>query len=249
MVSGLSPYMNWMTLKRMNPDSGDEMPKAKRIRVQNALMEDLRVEDMGSKGYLHTWCNNRSGSERISQRLDWGLVNARWATDYPQIQCTNELALGSDHSPLVIHMTEPKKRTTRRFKFEEMWLEDPLCKDIIRESWEGASMDTRTHGVHLKLKACRRSLTLWSKAHFGNNARKIIDLKNQLGRRNGPINTLAEVQEERKLKAHLKETWKREELYWRQRSRVKWFEHGDRNTTFFPSHNIIKEEEKPNHPT
>lgn len=164
-------------------------------------MEDPRVEDMGSKGYPFTWCNNRSRADQISQRLDRALMNEKWPTEYPRSRCINELALGSDHSPLIIQTTEQRKRVTRRFKFEEMWLEDPRCKDVIRDAWGEPDTEPNAGGIQHRLRRCRTTFTQWSKAHFGNNARKLNELKNQLGRRVGPHKTQAEVEEDRHLKA------------------------------------------------
>lgn len=149
-------------------------------------MEDVHVEDMGSKGQPYTWCNNRSGSDRISQRLDRALINSRWATKYPRSRCINELALGSDHTPMIIQTAVPKRKNQRRFKFEEMWLEDPRCKVVIRDAWQATPLTPDGRGLAQKLNTCRRHLAKWSKDNFGNNARKIAELKNRIQRHTRP---------------------------------------------------------------
>lgn len=64
----------------------------------NSLMGDLQVDDLGFQGQRWTWTNNRSGAERICERLDRILANRSWCNQFPKAQCLNELAIGSDHS-------------------------------------------------------------------------------------------------------------------------------------------------------
>lgn len=87
--------------------------------------------------------------------------------------------------------------------------------------------------IALKMIKCRRILPHWSKENFVNNARKLSELKHQMRRKVGSNINQQEVEKERRINARIKETWRRDELYWKQRSPVKWVTEGDRNTTFF----------------
>lgn len=100
-------------------------------------------------------------------------------------------------------------------------------------SLERDPMEADARGIQQKMITCRIRLTQWSNEHFGNNARKLTELKHQLRRNAVPNKNQAEVEEERRLEAQIKETWRRKEIFWKQRSRVKCLVDGDQNTTFF----------------
>lgn len=67
-----------------------------------SLITDLQMEDMGFKGQRFTWSNNRTGPDRVMERLDRGISNNNWGFLLPRSQCINELAIGSDHSPVIV---------------------------------------------------------------------------------------------------------------------------------------------------
>lgn len=119
------------------------------------------------------------------------------------------------------------------FKFEEMWLEYPTCTEVIRQTWDSNTPNDEGNRVVAKLIRCRRSLTRWSKENFGNNAKELIEMKEKLRKCVRSKMSQAEVEEEMRIKSQIRDLWKREEMYWRQRSRVKWLVEGDLNTTFF----------------
>lgn len=48
----------------------------------NAMIDDIQMEDIGYKGQMHTWSNNRRGVERILERLDRVLGNRLWCSNY-----------------------------------------------------------------------------------------------------------------------------------------------------------------------
>lgn len=112
-----------------------------KIDAFNSLIEDIGLGDLGFKGQMFTWSNNRRGGERIRERLDRVLVNQQWSTLFPSANCTHELFIGSDHAPICLHLTHKERRGGKQFRFEDMWLEKDKCHDIIRQAWQGAARD------------------------------------------------------------------------------------------------------------
>lgn len=81
--------------------SGGRRKDQHKIDGFNRVIADLHMDDIGAKGQRFTWSNNRRGSERVIERLDRVIANRMWTAKFYQSQCINEVAIGSDHSPLV----------------------------------------------------------------------------------------------------------------------------------------------------
>lgn len=63
-------------------EAGRSKPQ-RQIDDFNNFINDMGLEDMGSKGQRFTWGNNRRGEDRVYERLDRLLCNATWATQFP----------------------------------------------------------------------------------------------------------------------------------------------------------------------
>lgn len=91
--------------------------------------------DLGFKGQLYTWVNNRSGQDRIVERLDRAMANEAWKKDHPRAQCIHGLVIGSDHAPIHVRFDCADQRGVKNFKIEDMWFENPECMEVISRAW------------------------------------------------------------------------------------------------------------------
>lgn len=71
-------------------------------------------------------------------------------------------------------------RTSKTFKFEEMWYEKPECLKNIKDSWSRGGRISRGEEYNLNMKACREDLIGWSRQNFGNNWIEIERTKRRL---------------------------------------------------------------------
>ncbi|GLT94943.1 hypothetical protein SLE2022_126540 [Rubroshorea leprosula] len=146
----------------------------------------------------------------MEEKLDRSLATPNWRALFPRAKVRLLPPLSSDHSPLWITLDSHYKRRNRcrrRFRFEDMWLQDPRCTEIIKSSWNALHFDH----VQQRLKQCMESLE---------------------SLRNNPP-SIPTQDEEKRVLAETEEWLEREELMWRQRSREIWLQEGDRNTRFF----------------
>lgn len=108
-----------------------------------------------------------------------------------------------------------------------MWLKIADCERLISENWTG------DRGLLSNLGQCKVSLINWDKQTFGNvrlQARRLEDEIQSL--QQSPLN--AQVRQRlTKAKLELEVMLDKEELLWKQRSKVQWLAEGDRNTWFF----------------
>lgn len=72
----------------------------------------------------------------VKKRLDRVLCNSEWCITYPTTDCIALPAIGSDHTPIIISTSSPKKRKGRIFKYEAFWSEEKECVHLVRDTWE-----------------------------------------------------------------------------------------------------------------
>ncbi|KAL5758878.1 hypothetical protein ACOSP7_021489 [Xanthoceras sorbifolium] len=107
------------------------------------------------------------------------------------------------------------------------------CYSVICTAWGGFDSDTSGTGLRDKLGLCADRLENWSKVKFGS-------LKKSIDRKRCEINLLYDRKQSdqvlnaiRSMERELESLLSKEELYWKQRSRVDWLLAGDKNSKFF----------------
>ena len=93
------------------------------------IMDECGFLDLGFTGSQFTWSKHFEDGHSIWERLDRGL-----AKRVHHLHCST-----LDHSPLLINLSSldqlPRKKN---FRFEEMWLADTRCAEIIEASWQSS---------------------------------------------------------------------------------------------------------------
>ena len=104
--------------------------------------------------------------------------------------------------------------------------------DMVNENWNRSSAAT-VGELQGKLENLSKGLLAWDRTEFGSVLAEIKKLKSDLDAlraqpgRSGPTHL------ETKVMDRLVGLYHREEILWRQRARIEWLSHGDKNTYFF----------------
>lgn len=134
--------------------------------------------DMEIKGCNFTWSNSRDKEANIKVRLERVLCNIESRILFPEAKAFALLAVGSDHSPIVLSLQGNNEKHKKEFKFEAFWLENNQCKEIMKEVWDSPlQVEKNLLG---KLRAVTFALTKWSKKTFRNGQKRICSLKQEL---------------------------------------------------------------------
>ncbi|KAH7854077.1 hypothetical protein Vadar_009826 [Vaccinium darrowii] len=161
------------------------------------------------------------------------MENVEWRRKFPKAQVFHQFILGSDHCPLINDLCVPLKKIPRLFKFESMWSTHQGCKDVIASAWNCSPPGSKMFKFIQKLKACHHNLVGWSKIEFGNNKLKLSSLKNSLTKIQASLPSLIMDLQQKQIKDEIELLLVREEMYFHQRSRIRWLNYGDMNTSFF----------------
>ncbi|XP_021803273.1 uncharacterized protein LOC110747395 [Prunus avium] len=197
------------------------------------FMNTNELLDLGFQGQAYTWCGKRTNGVLIREWLDRELINILWQERWPCTFLTHLPMLGSDQCPLLVALESAKPATRRPFKFEAFWAWDPDCKGVVARSWIGSHIlncnSSSSWGTNLR--RCSRDLKAWSRIKFSNSKKQTEVLLTELDMLQ--CNWAANCSRINQIGFELSTLWKREALFWKQRSKIKWLKEGDSNTAFF----------------
>lgn len=196
-------------------------------------LDTCGLTDIGYTGRSWTWEKKVAGGTYTRVRLDRCIATSAWCSAFPAAILEHKNAPSSDHVPLFLCFTDAAcERVPRRFKYEVAWERDASLAAAVSAGWSLGQGESIA-GVRKKLAAAAGELASWDRRVFGNVRQQITSLKRQLQvlrdlpGRSGPTHLKIKVTDQ------LVELYHREEILWRQRARVAWLMHGDKNTYFF----------------
>ncbi|XP_019157468.1 PREDICTED: uncharacterized protein LOC109154044 [Ipomoea nil] len=152
-----------------------------------------------------------------------------WAELFEEVLVRNLFTLNSYHSAIIIDTESRHVRAARRaFKFESPWLLKDGCAQVVDEAWRQSLGLTFQQRIEL----CGQRLGTWGGEHFQRFGNRIRFLRNRLDRLKED-RTSAAVDEFRTVEGELEILIRQEEIFWKQRSKQLWLQHGDMNTKYF----------------
>ncbi|XP_060182996.1 uncharacterized protein LOC132612944 [Lycium barbarum] len=191
---------------------------------ERRMLWDSISQDLGYVGSTYTRWNGRAEEACIFKRLDKMVCNDKLLDVMPTMKVTHLIKKGSDHSPLELEFS-----TTTQFPGG---YQATLCIDF------GGNPFTE---FHHKLKKVKNALRIWSKNTDGNIFQQIASLEEVIKVHEEQFESSPIVQNRERLhgvQADLSRFLQLEELFWKQKSGLTWFQDGDRNSKFF--HTYVK---------
>lgn len=134
-----------------------------RANLFKDCLDTCNMVDLGFQGPRYTWTNKHGLSSFIQERLDRFFANPGWCVLYLEALVTHLPRCSSDHCPVLLEL-EPQSslRLNRPFKFQSFWLSDNSLPNVARNAWSNYS------NLYDSISSFSRSVTEWSRAHFGN---------------------------------------------------------------------------------
>ncbi|KAF2322214.1 hypothetical protein GH714_008689 [Hevea brasiliensis] len=123
-----------------------------------SAIHDCSLCDLGMVGYAFTWERSRGQPNWVQEPLDRVLGSHDWCNLFLSTTVYNLEGSTFDHSPIYLHLNAVAQvYRAKRFKFENKWLEEPECKDMVASSWaKGVGLD-----IFSKIRVCTEELSNW----------------------------------------------------------------------------------------
>lgn len=99
-------------------EKGGNLPDPGYLFLLNNFIFDGALIDLSFNGNIFTWSNLQHGPTNILQCLNCALVNSGWLSLFPNALVLHDLINGSDHCPIIIHITCKRPRQNLSY-FEE----------------------------------------------------------------------------------------------------------------------------------
>jgi len=122
----------------------------------------------------------------------------------------------------------------RKFKFKNMWVLAPSCRDVIRQEWEGHCGSNVVDNMLGKVGKCSGKLVWWNKEVFDNVTTKFRDLE-------ASLKGLKDGNRRRQMQGEIRSWQHKEEIMWWQCARSNFLKYDDAITRWFHSRASIKE--------
>ncbi|XP_013704354.2 uncharacterized protein LOC106408072 [Brassica napus] len=202
----------------------------------NIALQDSELFEAQSKGAPFTWWNNNEVNP-ISKRIDHALINQLWATRFPDSYADFLDPGQSDHSPYIVKIPSVRRSSRKPFKFFHHVMDHPDYASVVSNVWNpGTIMGTTQFRLVRSMKMMKKDMRNLNKRNFSGVSQRVKEQTGKVGLLQRALLTRPDpvaAREEHQERATLNILLNAEQKFYRQKSRVRWADVGDRNTTFY----------------
>lgn len=166
MLKGLArdSGLPWCVVGDFNDMLYEDEKRGGRKQPYNLLvgfMETLNAcgfQDLGYVGEKYTWEKSRGQPNWIQEILYRGVANQGWQDLFPSALIRVMEVATSDYLPLFLQLhKQVNVAKERRFRFENVWVREKECRNIVKNRWEGSG----ERDIIEKIRICGVKLREW----------------------------------------------------------------------------------------
>lgn len=148
--------MKFFLLRR---SKGGECAHIARCKLFQDVLDTCGFMDLGFTGPEFTWQGVRHGKV-IWEGLDRGVAKYDWMAKFPATTVRHLFCISSYQRPLLLLLVpngELDRWKRKPFRFEELWLADRGCSDIVRQAWDFRPNGHLMFRVVTKIRKCKKN--------------------------------------------------------------------------------------------
>ncbi|KAJ6422264.1 hypothetical protein OIU84_027257 [Salix udensis] len=126
-------------------------------------MQQAELHIVPYRGIKFSWHNGQACENMIMKKLDWVLGNTTFAKDWPDAYAHFLPRDVSDHSSMVIHLSEDHFHPRPTFRFLNLWLDREDFMPQLARVWEQPVHGSPFFKLTTKLQMVKVSLKNWHK--------------------------------------------------------------------------------------
>lgn len=117
---------------RQDKKVGDAIRPLNQMWMFRYTIDKCKFMDLGFVGLKFTLCRHYENGVSIWERLDEGLATNNWLLKFPAAQVHHLRCDSSNHCPLHVTFLDLNPPSNKKlFMFEEMWLSNAGCEEIV----------------------------------------------------------------------------------------------------------------------
>lgn len=197
------------------------------------VFDERGFANLGFMGNKFTWSKHNPDGYTVWERLDRAVGTCAWLIMFPASMVCHSECGTSYHKPIVVHLKGIPECKQKPWRFEQVWLSESGCHDVIKSAWPSTDRGCYMEDVMVKVDRCKNRLQHWSKASFRNITKALNDKRNALRKAKFEAQMGSSYESVFILKKGITKLLANEERLWQQRSKAHWITSGDKNTAFF----------------